>query len=108
MNKEVIFSKIIEEDQAIIFDPPLKIDVYWGEIINECTYYLDFGMSFDYNFHRWFTKKYENDIDKIIRILEFELFHTFFHPQEDPNYSVLNWALYGNLKNRVKLTEQNE
>jgi hypothetical protein len=42
-----------------------------------------------------------SDEDIVRRQVEFDLAHTFDHPNYDPNYSHTHWALYGNLKDRV-------
>jgi len=39
--------------------------------------------------------------DAIRKFLNFEFMHSFFHPHEDPNYTLLNWAIYGNFKDDV-------
>jgi hypothetical protein len=42
------------------------------------------------------------DIEQSIRnMLAFEFCHSFFHDSQDPNYGILNWAIYGNFKDAV-------
>lgn len=49
-----------------------------------------------------------SDEEKIAFDVIFDLFHAFFHPSEDPNYSYYHWALYGMLKDRVETGEDSE
>ncbi len=46
--------------------------------------------------------------EKVVLIIIFDLFHAFFHPSQDPNYSYYHWALFGNLKDRVEYGEREE
>lgn len=43
--------------------------------------------------------------DRLIKKCQFELFHSFFHCPEDPNYTRTNWALKFAYLNRVNLYE---
>ena len=113
-----------EEKKTIIFNPPLiidytildKIDKKTGKenytedspIMGFVTY--DFGMevivSLDVE-HNWLVNGYggltkESPLEDILmKSIFFDLFHSFCHPTEDPNYSHYHWALKGWLDERV-------
>lgn len=105
---KIILTKIREGDdrnyQTIEFNPPLEIDVYEAE--NGLQAELDFGLRFYVGWRSPIVEGYATIEEKVQKIIEFELFHSFFHISEDPNYGVLNWALYGNLKDRVTKDEK--
>lgn len=42
--------------------------------------------------------------DIVSKTVKFDLEHAFLHPQIDPNYTTLHWALYGWLKDRVTIS----
>jgi len=44
-------------------------------------------------------------IDVVMKTIWFDLFHAFFHPSEDPNYSHYHWALRGWLEERASVKE---
>jgi len=48
------------------------------------------------------------DEEKIAFDVIFDLFHAFFHPKMDTNYTDCHWALYGNLKDRVEIGRYDE
>lgn len=104
--KQFIFDRISEDSSEILFTYPLEID-YWvvSKKDNLAMVYFDFGLRTEIYYNNWLTKNIENIDDKIKKIIEFEIFHAFMHTIEDPNYSVLNWALFGNLFYRVKCLE---
>jgi hypothetical protein len=106
LNIELIFVTIHEDSSSITFDPPLKVNVaqrYTDE--NSLFLDFDFGLSMEISVGKWKLKgEPENDNERIERVrdlIEFELFHSFFHCNFDPNYSTLNWALFGNLAHRA-------
>ena len=37
--------------------------------------------------------------------IKFDLMHAFFHCKCDPNYSLIHWALFGNLKDRAVIKD---
>ncbi len=101
----LLFDKIQEEDRTLIFSPPLSVGVFfdWGEGKALCVF--DFGMEIEMGLGSPIVGKVEGNENKIRKLIEFELFHSFCHPSEDPNYNLLNWALYGNLQGRVAILE---
>lgn len=103
----ITLGQIEEHGRTIKFSPELKVEIWHGGDFKEncCEVYYDFGMRDQMNFDNWLTRNLATPLEKIRKCIEFELFHAFFHPSEDPNYTVLNWALYGNLKERVELIE---
>ena len=107
---ELNLEKIYEGGNSITFNPPLKLDIYLcqgNDKFNYVNVNFDFGMSYDFGLHPFYIKDLPLDdwIGRTKRIIEFELFHSFFHYSGDPNYSTLNWALYGNLAHRVTCEE---
>ncbi len=111
--------EIWEGYTSITFNPPMRVDFsVWeepGAKIDYVTY--DFGMDFKINLdaqrRSWWSygldwKKDPSNEEIINAIVRFDLFHAFTHYQGDPNYSHLHWALYGNLKDRCKVTEHFE
>jgi hypothetical protein len=86
----------------------LVIDV---QIISEdmATLKFDFGMTYErFDFNNFITSTANDSKEKIDRMIQFELFHTFHHTQQDPSYTLLNWALFGNLSHRVTCSEDGE
>lgn len=86
---------------TIKFDAPIKIDflIYTKE--QRIEYIYDFGYSSKFEYY---SKNLMSETVLIEYFKEFitsELAKTFFFPQEREEYSLLNWALYGNLKNRA-------
>ena len=61
--------------------------------------------------HNWLVNGYEGlNKDSLLEdilmySIIYDLFHSFCHDKEDPNFSHYNWALYGNLKGRVLVKE---
>lgn len=101
----------------IKFKKPLKIKCHYigtkdyGYKI--AAFHFDFGMDHITPLekeHNFILMDSDNlsDEEKIIFDVEFDLFHAFFHCEEDPNYSDYHWALYGNLKDRVETGEDHE
>ena len=102
-----LFSEISEGPDKIVFYPMLNVLAFWGGDIEPGLAHLsyDFGMEVKVSFEAFFCADLETIESKIARIIEFDLFHAFFHYKDDPNYSPLHWALYGNLKSRANLFE---
>lgn len=109
--------KVKEDDRNIIFHSPINVIWEVQTISPNFRIYVEFEHSL--NFHvtlsknspmPWRLKKDHSLVTKkeleasLQKLITFELIHSFFHPSEDPNYSLLNWALYGNLKDLVTCT----
>lgn len=110
-NIEFSLETIREGLSAITFNKPLKIDAYLGEDEAGFKYVdvnFDFGLSYEFGLYPFYIRDLPLDdwVERTKRIVEFELFHSFFHPSQDPNYSTLNWALFGNLAGRVICSEK--
>jgi len=73
INKEIILTEIFEGGDSIKFVPN-------GEYYKE-------GL-------KLLTRNIKDIEGKIIKMVEFELFHSFTHCKDDPNFNTLNWALY--------------
>jgi len=68
---------------------------------------FDFGISYDFGLNPFYLRdEVLSWQERAERIATFELFHSFFHPSIDPNFSTLNWALFGNLAHRVTCEER--
>jgi hypothetical protein len=105
---KIVLEKITEADRTITFNPPLVVEIYQIEKDGEefARVEFDFGMVIDLNYLCGMTFKTMGDWTVKTRlVIEFELFHSFHHLQEDPNYNTLNWALFGNLAHRVECSE---
>jgi hypothetical protein len=89
---------------------PISIDVFIDpeNKIAHCSY--DFGMTVkipiekEKNYHYNYTgDNPESDPFKTaFSSIKFDLMHAFNHYNGDPNYTEVHWALFGNLKDRVK------
>ncbi len=113
-----------ESLRRIFFNPPLRINFNICEKIDTETgkenfsqdvklmafTTFDFGMDVEYPLdveHNWLANGYEglttesHPIDVLMKTIFFDLFHSFFHPIQDPNYSHYNWALQGWLQERA-------
>lgn len=103
---KIEFGTIYEGDCAITFKDPLVVEIY-SENEEDAMIVFDFGLEISLNTRPNFKLKGHNgNLQERVRgILEFELFHTFFHYKQDPNYNTFNWALFGNLNHRVILIE---
>lgn len=115
------FSSIVEDD-IIVFTPPLKVtwDV-WNETVGKIPgiwayAHLDFGMTTKFSVERarnFLMKGYDNLNENstyaeiIEKTLKFDLFHALTHPNQDPNYGYVHWALSGWLKDRFSVIELN-
>lgn len=123
---EFIFDTIDEGGRKLKFNPSLKIN--WcaykscdrdGEIITVYADY-DFGMTDEFRpyesiyesiFRGWgyngITK--ETPLSEIVKsFVYYDLFHAFYHYDQDPNYSHLHWALWGCLQSRVTVIDADE
>ena len=123
-----VFSEIKEGESIIEFNPPLKVkytifdkknpddtENYSEDtpIMGYCTF--DFGMNTTVpldplhnilvNGYNGLTKDSSPE-DILMHSLIYDLFHSFCHPSDDPNYIPYNWAIFGNLSNRTKVIEE--
>jgi hypothetical protein len=109
-NTELTLTKIHEGPNAISFNPPLKLDCYLvkdGASDQYVNINFDFGLSYDFGLNPFYIRdEVLSWEERAERIVTFELFHSFFHPMEDNNFSILNWALFGNLAHRVTCEER--
>ena len=103
---------------SLVFKNPLKLDISvavnvktnLGETANVC---FDFGMDYRIPLRKENNFLYDyagiNDeldpMKTVFATIKFDLMHTFFHYEGDPNYGHLHWALRGMLKDRVVATE---
>lgn len=95
---------IYEGDRSIEFKEPIYIDIYHIERREKMVYFTwDFGMDGAICLDCFIIRNHSRLKEKIIKMCEFELFHSFFHYAGDPNYTHYNWSLYGNLKDNVIL-----
>lgn len=101
MLKEMIISKLEYGDEILLFNPPVKIE-YTILSNNRAYFYFDFGLNLELGISSFYLDLHDSPESRAQSTIEFELIHSFCHPPEDPNYGLLNWALYGNLKDRVK------
>jgi hypothetical protein len=116
---EMTFDQLTECD-TLVFTPPLKIE--WGawksndgDDCGNIRVFVDydFGLTDKFSPYKSIGKGWcYNDITKdtplpeiVKAFVQYDLFHAFCHTPIDPNYSHLHWALYGNLKDRVKVIE---
>lgn len=103
---KLIFEHIYEDDRELIFDPPITIEIFEIDEKEGCAYAeWDFGMNDDIYFKAPWTNHISTAKEKIVKAVEFNLFHAFFHYEQDPNYTFYHWALAGNLKERTKKVE---
>lgn len=127
-----IFSGIQEGSgeglREIVFNPPLVIEYsIWEKIDKETgkeNYpeespimgYIDFDFGMDAKIaldvkYNWLVDEYngltvESPLqDKLMKSIFFDLFHAFYHPNVDPNYSHYHHALFAYLNPRVTLKE---
>lgn len=109
--------EIREGEQFIRFKKPLSLHCYHigsEDYGYKCaTFDYDFGMTHtvplekEHNFILMHSDE-KTDEEKIAFDVIFDLFHAFFHPECDPNYTYYHWALYGNLKDRVETGRDDE
>ena len=117
-----------DSKRTITFTPPLVVGyTIWEKknaktgkenypedvpIMGFVTY--DFGMDMSTPLdleHNWLVNGYEglskeSSLEDILMYsVIYDLFHSFCHDKDDPNYGHYNWALYGNLKGRALVKE---
>lgn len=69
---------------------------------------FDDHMDFICNNKAFYLKKESSPLEVIKQALTFELEHSFFHPECDPNYNTLNWCLYHKYKHQYVIVEVEE
>lgn len=89
------------KEGEIKFDAPIIIDYLIHHDEEKISYIYDFGLSKEFTYYsdKTFSEKVITEYFK--EEIKSDLARTFFLPQESDDYSLLNWALYGNLKNRA-------
>ena len=115
--------EISEGWAALQFNPPLRVD--WSiyrdsshpaEEITIAYITFDFGLEYKINpiatknsgwAYQGVTPQSTNE-EVIKSIIRYDLFHAFTHYHGGPNYSHLHWALWGCLKDQVKVVEHFE
>lgn len=118
---EFVLAGCQEDSRGIEFHTPLQVN--WWSVPEESTpeqirvdILLDIGMSWLTSFSRNPTTTPYDQQPKgpftpesleveVKRMLTFEFIHSFFHPDCDPNYTMLNWALYGIFRDKVNKRE---
>lgn len=86
-----------DDEDKIVFNPPVQIEVskFVGE--NYFTIFWDFGMSWKCSQEEW-GRVDLNDYkfkESIMNGVLFDLEHAFFHTSHDPNYTHRHYALIG-------------
>ena len=97
-----------EETETIFFKPPIYVSLYKNEVIQgkSAEVIIQYNSHFDFGLDVEFSGELPQTLRKeslgkddwyqaLINWLEFELDHSFFHTSYDPNYSTLNYALFG-------------
>ena len=106
-----------ESDRRIAFKHAMRVE--WSVIAEESTgsrLLVEILFPNGMRIERWFSTQNPHPAghlsaftrralsDAVRRFLNFEFMHSFFHPHEDPNYTMTNWAIYGNFKDDVILS----
>lgn len=130
MKKGKFIFEAIEEGtdetyRRLLFNPPLVVNysimeqvfdeglhTEYTKLMGYATY--DFGMEVHMALeaeHNVLINGYEglssnsDPIDILMKSIWFDLFHSFFQPTEDANYSHYHWALQGWLQERASIQE---
>lgn len=99
----------IRELGLIRFKELVSINLYYVDRKNKIAYFeWDFGMDAkvyldSYMLEERASRKIK---DKIMMQIQYDLGHAFFHYDGDPNYTYYHWALYGMLRDRVELIDE--
>lgn len=112
-----------EEERRVLFNPPVKV-VWWTvpEESDRENLVVEVGLENSMSWVTRFSPEARHPAARlelhpsgsvtpvevessVKRMLAFEFVHSFFHPEIDPNYGLLNWALYGNFRERVALSD---
>jgi hypothetical protein len=82
-------------NETVTFNPSININCYGDD--KEFSLQFDFGLTCDFTFENRHIVWATNDSweRKIVEWVKFELDHSFFHTSIDPNYSTINYALFG-------------
>lgn len=97
------FQKLQFEDQILTFDPAVLVEARHDCERPNFKIEFDFGLKLDYDSEEEIFGDIHALNDCARRFLEYHLIHAFFNCKRDPNYTVLHWALWGNLKDRIKV-----
>jgi len=108
---------IVEGGRSIVFKKPLSLKCHY--IGSEDYGYKVAVFTFDFGLehitplekeHNFILMRSDDktDEEKIAFDVIFDLFHAFFHCSVDPNYTDYHWALYGNLKDRVIIKDEED
>ena len=99
-----------EGPDVICFKPDQELSFELYFVDAGCAYItLDFGMDVYISLVDNFLAEESDTEEEILKkTLSFDLFHAFFHCIADPNYTIYHWALYGNLKDRLDTTEDED
>jgi len=109
--------KINEGNKSIEFVEPLLIkwDSSYDESEKVTRVHIDFDFGMIYEIRPycsislgWLYDNINTDtsIEDIIKsFVKYDLFHSFFHCQFDPNYTIFHWSIRGWLKDRVELID---
>jgi hypothetical protein len=87
---------------------PIYIDLYFVDRKNKIAHFeWDFGMDCKVFLDSWMleSRAPKGIKNKILMQIQYDLGHTFFHYEGDPNYTYYHWALKAWLKDRVDLDE---
>ena len=108
MIEKLILTQVSESGQSVTFIEPLEITYCLKDDPDYANIEFDFGMNYEILItNSWLDlDKIPNLKDKIKRIVTFDIIHAFFHPNQDPNYEPLHWAILGWLQDRVVLEEK--
>lgn len=108
---KIIFRKIKYNGEIITFLPGKHL------IISYCKCPKDYVIAVEYDFGMVIEEdairkdgflglNEKSTIRDIVhKTVKFDVEHAFLHPECDPNYTTLHWAIYGWLKDRVRITE---
>jgi len=116
------FAWLNECGRRLEFNPPLEVE--WSAYndsrndLNMLMVYVDydFGLTDKFSpyssmFHGWHYNGTTNDtpLDEVVKsFIQYDLMHAFFHCSDDPNYTHLHWALYGNLKDQTTIIDPDD
>lgn len=98
----------IQELGIIKCKEPIYIDIYHVDRHNHLAYFTwDFGMDCKVFLDSWMleSRAPKGIKKKVMKQIEYDLGHAFFHYEGDPNYTYYHWALCAWLKDRVILDD---
>lgn len=97
-NPIIELGKITFKEPLVCYD----IEVTSNNIYFQWCFGMEDGFPIDFTAPLWLHGLGSDWTQKLTRWCEFNIGHAFFHACEDPNYTQLHWALYGNLKPLVE------